>query len=48
MPHLVLCVNKMDLVDFSQERFEEIHSEFTSFATKLSIPDLQIIPISAL
>jgi bifunctional enzyme CysN/CysC/sulfate adenylyltransferase subunit 1 len=48
VPHLVLCVNKMDLVDYSQERFNEIHKEFTSFATKLSIPDLTIIPISAL
>ncbi len=48
VPHLVLCVNKMDLVDFTQEKFNEIHKEFTSFATKLSIPDLTIIPISAL
>jgi bifunctional enzyme CysN/CysC/sulfate adenylyltransferase subunit 1 len=48
VPHLVLCVNKMDLVKFSEERFNEIHREFTSFATKLSIPDLTIIPISAL
>jgi len=48
VPHLVLAVNKMDLVDFSQETFDEIHREFTSFATKLSIPDLEIIPISAL
>jgi sulfate adenylyltransferase subunit 1 len=48
VPHLVLCVNKMDLVDFSAERFNEIHAEFTSFATKLTIPDLTIIPISAL
>jgi sulfate adenylyltransferase large subunit len=48
VPHLVLCVNKMDLVDFSEETFDKIHAEFTSFATKLSIPDLTIIPISAL
>ena len=48
VPHLVLCVNKMDLVDFSEETFDRIHKEFTSFATKLSIPDLTIIPISAL
>jgi sulfate adenylyltransferase subunit 1 len=48
VPHLVLCVNKMDLVDYSQERFNEIHKEFTSFATKLAIPDLTIVPISAL
>ena len=48
VPHLVLCVNKMDLVDFAEERFNAIHKEFTSFATKLTIPDLTIIPISAL
>jgi sulfate adenylyltransferase large subunit len=48
VPHLVLCINKMDLVDFSEERYNQIHEEFTSFATKLSIPDLTIIPISAL
>ena len=48
VPHLVLCVNKMDLVDFSQEVFDRIHREFTAFATKLNIPDLQVIPISAL
>ncbi len=48
VPHLVLCVNKMDLVDYAEDRYNEIHREFTSFATKLSIPDLTIIPISAL
>ncbi len=48
VPHLVLAVNKMDLVDYDQKVFDEIHSEFTSFATKLNIPDLEIIPISAL
>jgi sulfate adenylyltransferase large subunit len=48
VPHLVLAVNKMDLVDYSQERFEEIQAEFESFATKLSIPDLTVVPISAL
>jgi bifunctional enzyme CysN/CysC/sulfate adenylyltransferase subunit 1 len=48
VPHLVLAVNKMDLVDFSQEAFDAIDAEFTAFASKLSIPDLQVIPISAL
>ncbi|MDX6317919.1 MAG: bifunctional enzyme CysN/CysC [Nocardioidaceae bacterium] len=48
VPHLVLCINKMDLVDFSQERYNTIYEEFTAFATKLAIPDLTIIPISAL
>jgi len=48
VPHLVLCVNKMDLVDYSQEVFDRIAAEFTAFATKLDIPDLTIIPVSAL
>jgi bifunctional enzyme CysN/CysC len=48
VPHLVLAVNKMDLVDYDQARFEEIVSEFSAFATKLEIGDLSFIPISAL
>jgi len=48
VPHLVLCVNKMDLVDFSQDVFESIADEFTSFAAKLEAPDLAVVPISAL
>jgi len=48
VPHLVLAVNKMDLVDYDQDTFKRIHDEFTAFATKLTIPDLTIIPISAL
>ncbi len=48
VPHIVLVVNKMDLVDFSQEVYDAIHAEFTGFATKLRIPDLEVIPVSAL
>jgi bifunctional enzyme CysN/CysC len=48
VPHLVLCVNKMDLVDYSQEVFEQIADEFTCFAAKLEAPDLTVVPISAL
>ncbi len=48
VPHLVLAVNKMDLVEYSEEVFDRIQREFTSFATKLTIPDLTVIPISAL
>jgi bifunctional enzyme CysN/CysC len=48
VPHLVLCVNKMDLVDWSQEVFERIADEFCLFAAKLDVPDLSVIPISAL
>ncbi|HEX4830743.1 MAG TPA: GTP-binding protein [Trebonia sp.] len=48
VPHLVLAVNKMDLVDYSREVFEQICAEFSRFATKLEIGDLTFIPISAL
>ncbi|GAB3474023.1 adenylyl-sulfate kinase [Amycolatopsis cihanbeyliensis] len=48
LTHLVVCVNKMDLVDWSRERFEEIREEFRRFAMKLEIPDLTFIPMSAL
>jgi bifunctional enzyme CysN/CysC len=46
--HLVLCVNKMDLVDYDQALFEQLSDEFTEWAGKLDIPDLTFIPISAL
>ncbi len=48
VPHMVLCVNKMDLVDYSQAVFEKIADEFSCFAMKLEAPDLSIIPVSAL
>ncbi|NMO50322.1 sulfate adenylyltransferase [Actinoplanes sp. TBRC 11911] len=48
VPHLVLCVNKMDLVDWDKSVYDKIADEFTSFAAKLDVPDLTIIPISAL
>jgi bifunctional enzyme CysN/CysC len=48
VPHLVLCVNKMDLVEWDQQVYESIADEFTSFAAKLDAPDLTVIPISAL
>ncbi|WP_189169408.1 sulfate adenylyltransferase subunit 1, partial [Pilimelia anulata] len=48
VPHLVLCVNKMDLVDWSAAAFEEITEQFAGFAAKLDVPDLTAIPISAL
>ena len=46
--HLVLCVNKMDLVDWDEQRFDEICAEFSDFAAKLDIDDLTFVPISAL
>jgi bifunctional enzyme CysN/CysC len=48
VPHLVLCVNKMDLVDYDEEVFEKIKDEFRDFAARLRVHDLTFIPISAL
>lgn len=48
IPHVVVCVNKMDLVDFSQERYNEIKEDFEAFASKLEAKDVHFIPISAL
>jgi bifunctional enzyme CysN/CysC len=48
VPHLVMAVNKMDLVDYSSDVFDSIVEEFTAFAAKLDISDLTFIPISAL
>lgn len=46
--HLVLCVNKMDLVDYSEEVFNKIREDFNRFSSKLDIPDIHFIPVSAL
>lgn len=46
--HVVVTVNKMDLVDFSQERYDEICNDYRDFAARLDLPDLHFIPISAL
>lgn len=46
--HILLAVNKMDLVDYSRQVFEDICSEYRSFVTQLDIPDLNFIPLSAL
>lgn len=46
--HVVLAVNKMDLVDYNQEVFDKIVSEYRQFATPLNIPDITCIPLSAL
>jgi sulfate adenylyltransferase subunit 1 len=48
VPHLLVCVNKMDLVDFDQEVFDAIREEFTAFATRLDVTDMTFVPISAL
>ncbi|XHR30676.1 MAG: sulfate adenylyltransferase subunit 1 [Chthoniobacteraceae bacterium] len=48
IPHLIVAVNKMDLVEWSQERFREIRDEFEKFLPRLNIKDVKFIPISAL
>ena len=48
VPHVVVCVNKMDLVDFDESVFEAIRDEFSEFATRLRVRDMTFIPVSAL
>jgi bifunctional enzyme CysN/CysC/sulfate adenylyltransferase subunit 1 len=48
IPHLIVAINKMDLVDWSQERFLEIKSQFEEFLPRLDIKDVKFIPVSAL
>jgi sulfate adenylyltransferase subunit 1 len=48
IPHLVFCINKMDLVDFSQEVYDNICKEFTVFAKLLDLRDIRFVPVSAL
>lgn len=48
IPHVLVCINKMDLVDYNQEVFDTIVNEYRDFAAKLDIKDFHFIPISAL
>lgn len=48
IPHVVVCVNKMDLVDYSQEVYEKIVEDYKAFASKMDINDVNFVPISAL
>ncbi len=48
IPHVVVCVNKMDLVDYEEKIFDTIVEEFNDFAARLEMPDVTFIPISAL
>ncbi len=48
IPHLVVCVNKMDLVGYDQDLFESVKAQFREFAMKLDVADLTFVPISAL
>ena len=46
--HLIVAVNKMDLLDYSEEKFRKIEEEFGSFTQQLNIPDVRFVPISAI
>src|SRR5690606_8122833 len=48
IPHLIVCINKMDLVDFSEERYNDILRQLEKISSKLLIKDIRFIPISAL
>ena len=48
IPHAIVCINKMDLVDYNEKIFDKIVSAFKAFSSKLEIKDIQFIPISAL
>ncbi|MCC7051467.1 MAG: GTP-binding protein [Bacteroidia bacterium] len=48
IPHLMVCINKMDLVDFSEQRFNEIKQDYLTFAKRLNVEDVYFIPVSAL
>jgi sulfate adenylyltransferase subunit 1 len=48
IPHLVICINKMDLVDYSEEVYNKIKDEFSDFSYKLDVRDVHFIPMSAL
>ncbi len=48
IPHIIVCINKMDLVDYNEEVYNDIVSQFEEFASKLLIQDIAFVPISAL
>ena len=48
IPHIIVCVNKMDLVDYKEEVFEQIKKDYEDFSAKLDVQDISYVPISAL
>ena len=48
IPHIVVCINKMDLVDYKEETYNKIKEDFKAFSSKLEIQDIHFVPISAL
>ncbi len=47
IPHIIVCINKMDLVDYKEETFQKIKSDFDQISTKLDVHDIRFVPISA-
>ena len=48
IPHIIVCVNKMDLVDYDEKVFDKIVEDYKAFSSKLEVSDIQFVPISAL
>lgn len=48
IPHVLVCINKMDLVDYSEEKYKQIESDYLNFANQLHLKDILFIPASAL
>ena len=48
IPHVIVCVNKMDLVEYSEQVYDQIVADYRAFASKLQVKDVQFVPISAL
>ncbi len=48
IPHIIVCVNKMDLVDWNEDVYENIKADFRGFAAKMAVRDIRFVPISAL
>ena len=48
IPHIIVCVNKMDLVDYAEEQYNKVVEQYKEFAAKLNVKDIRFVPISAL
>lgn len=48
IPHIIVCINKMDLVDYSEEAFNKVVEQYEDFAAKIDVTDIRYVPISAL
>ncbi len=48
IPHIIVCINKMDLMDYSEDVYEDIINQFEEFSSKLYVKDIRFLPISAL